>query len=202
MRAGASDSSTSDENLVARARGGEVSAFGALVERYQDRIFNTCYRLCHRHADAEDLTQTVFLKAYEALPRFESRSGFFTWLYRIAVNLVLTQRRRTARHRPLSTDAGDEDRPALRLVDESADGPEVSASDAEQLERLAAALRGLDEEFRVALVLRDIEQMDYAQIAEVLDVPVGTVKSRIHRGRMMLRGALSGAEKEHGRVGA
>lgn len=81
---------SNDADLVQRAQSGDSSALTELVTRYQDRVYNTCYRMCRNHADAEDLTQTTFVRAFEALPRFEIRATFFTWLYRIAVNLALS----------------------------------------------------------------------------------------------------------------
>jgi len=178
-----------DAELVHRAQRGAAEAFAALVARYQDRVYNTCYRLCHDHADALDLTQTAFLKALEQLHEFRGEARFYTWLFRIAVNLTLSFRRSRARAARVR-DPGGEGQRSARVV---ASEPEVSAAleRRELRDRIAAALRQLDDEFRVAVVLKDIEDMDYAAIAEVLDVPIGTVKSRIHRGRQMLRDLLA-----------
>lgn len=187
-----------DAELVERTRTGDPSAFDALVERYQDRVYNLCYRLCPNHADAADLTQTAFLKALESLPRFEARANFFTWLYRIAANEALSLRRQRRRRPTVSLDSGDsERRPSERIADEAPSGAD-RLDQAVMVRRLEAALEKLDEEFRVAVVLRDIEDMDYAEIADVLEVPVGTVKSRIHRGRMMLRTILSAPVRASG----
>lgn len=179
-----------DGELIRQAQDGTPAAFTELVVRYQDRVFNTCYRMCHNHADALDLTQTTFLKALEGLPRFQSRSNFFTWLFRIAVNLTITHRRTAGRHTACALDEAQHSR--SRGSASSAQDADVAAP-AEQRElqqRVAAALARLDEDFRAAVVLKDIEDMDYSTIAEILDVPVGTVKSRIHRGRLMLRDLL------------
>jgi RNA polymerase sigma-70 factor (ECF subfamily) len=182
----------SDAELVQRAQRGVPAAFAELVSRYQDRVFNTCYRMCHNHADAADLTQSTFLKALEALPGFRGRSSFFTWLFRIAVNLTLSHRRAQRRRPPwsLSRPAGDGQAPEALIATDQ--GREVSrpAEQRELRQRIEWALAQLDEEFRAAVVLKDIEDMDYASIAEIFDVPVGTVKSRIHRGRLMLRALL------------
>jgi RNA polymerase sigma-70 factor (ECF subfamily) len=182
-----------DDALVQRARRGDCEAMSQLVTRYQDRVYNAVYRMCAHEADALDLTQSTFLKAFAAIGRFESRSGFYTWLFRIAVNLTLSHRRASRRRRaPLSLDGidgeGDYREPP---ADEAADPAWAAAERGELRERLEAALGRLDEDFRAAVVLKDIEQMDYAEIAEVMDVPIGTVKSRIHRGRSMLRKLLS-----------
>jgi RNA polymerase sigma-70 factor (ECF subfamily) len=180
----------SDAELVRRLQHGDASASAELVTRYQDRVFNLCYRMCHNETDALDLAQTAFLRALQNLPRFGGRACFYTWLFRIAVNVVLTARRTRSR-RPASLDGQTEDGPqAAGLPDcRELDGPAV-CEERERQERVAWALGQLDEEFRAAVVLKDIEDMDYAAIAEVLDVPVGTVKSRIHRGRLVLRDLL------------
>lgn len=185
-----------DAELVCRAQRGVPTAFAVLVKRYQDRVYNTCYQMCHNHADALDLTQATFLKALEALDRFQGRSGFFTWLFRIAVNQALSLRRSARRRQASSLDSGFER--GLRAFHQ----PAAPASEpARELERgelhdeIAQALQQLDAEFRVAVVLKDIEDLDYATIATILGIPVGTVKSRIHRGRMMLRDLLGGTRR-------
>jgi RNA polymerase sigma-70 factor (ECF subfamily) len=146
--------------------------------------------MCHHHADAADLTQATFLRALEALPTFENRARFFTWLFRIAVNLTLSQRRQHVRRASVSLDqSAQEEGRGLAVVAHEQD----AASTAEQRElheRVGRALAQLDEEFRVAVILKDIEDLDYATIAEILAVPIGTVKSRIHRGRQALRELL------------
>ncbi len=192
MNRAAHEREPADDELVRRARGGEPSAFVELVSRYQDRVYNTCYRMCHREADALDLTQATFLKALEALDRYEGRASFYTWLFRIAVNLAISDRRKKQRRREVSVDAPNHERrindpPAPPAAEDGSHAAERS----ELQVRLAAALDQLDEEFRVAVVLKDIEDMDYATIAEILEVPVGTVKSRIHRARTTLRGLLT-----------
>lgn len=182
----------SDAELVQRAQRGAQSAVAELVARYQDRVYNTCYRMCQSHADALDLTQSTFVKVLEALPRFRGEAGFYTWVFRIAVNLTLSQRR-SQRGRPrisLDQPRGPEGERAVELA--VSNGGDVSRA-AEQRElhaRVEWALAQLESEFRAAVVLKDIEDLDYATIAEILEVPVGTVKSRIHRGRMQLRELL------------
>ncbi len=182
----------SDAELVSQAQAGCTAALATLAARYQDRLYNVCYRICRHEADALDLAQTAMLKALEALSGFQARSNFYTWLYRIAVNLALSHRRTQARHPTASLDGPDE-LPRLQ-PHADCDGPDVQAQRGEQCVQLAEALRRLDPDFRIAVVLKDIEEMDYAAIADILEIPVGTVKSRIHRGRMMLRAMLLGEE--------
>ncbi len=195
MNRAAGDSEVGDLELVRRAQGGDAAAFAGLVTRYQDRIYNTCYRMCHRHADALDLTQTTLLKALEALPRFETRSNFFTWLFRIAVNVTITHRRSQCRRAAASLDADPYDaRNREPAAADDGNGASCGAENDELHTRLEAALLQLDDGFRAAVVLKDIEDFDYATIAEILAIPVGTVKSRIHRGRAMLRALLTAEE--------
>lgn len=199
MNRAAGETRRSDGDLVSRAQRGDGSAFAELVTKYQDRVYNTCYRMCHNRDDALDLTQSTFARALEALPRFEARANFFTWLFRIAVNLVLSHRR-AQRRRPMLAlrQFDDEGRPFEPADDRHADTPSQNVELAEMRQRLEAALQQVDDEFRAAVVLRDIERLDYAAIAEILEVPVGTVKSRIHRGRLMLRALLEQKETKRG----
>lgn len=191
MNRAANDHGLSDVELVQRAQRGVPEAFAELVSRYQDRVYNTCYRMCHNDADALDLTQATFLKALEGLRSFQRRASFYTWLFRIAVNLTIshrrTQSRRPARSLDQSTDDGRASSPAV--ADCAPDGSR-QAERREMEQRVERALEQLDDGFRTAVILKDVEDMDYATIAEILSVPVGTVKSRIHRGRLMLRELL------------
>jgi len=178
----------SDETLVRDAQRGDVDAFSELVTRYQDRVYNTVYRMCNNHADALDCCQAAFLRAFEALPRYEARSSFFTWIFRIAVNAAISQRR-ARRSRPVQP---LEDAAVIAIP--AREGPEAAPDLQAERASVAEALAGLEEDYRAAVVLRDVEGLDYSQIAEVLNVPVGTVKSRLHRGRQILRQALASKE--------
>lgn len=191
MRPTLTGNSTPDAELARRSRQGDALAFAELVRKYQDRVYNTCYRMCHNHADAADLTQAAFLKAYRAINRFEARSSFYTWIFRIAANVVLSDRRSRSRQRVsiVGDGAGD----GQECATGHHRGPPEFASDLERREfkdRVASALGTLEEEFRIVLILKDVEEMDYAAISEILDLPLGTVKSRLHRGRLLLREML------------
>ena len=187
-----------DAGLVARCRKGDMQAFGVLVTKYHTRVFNMIFRMCGRRADAEELAQEVFLKALENLDQFRGRSKFYTWLFRIAANLTISHRRRGGRVRfqSLTRDDDYDGAQAESLTAELAErrtaNPEKDAMTAETADMVTAAPDELDDEFRLVVVLRDIEGMDYSRIGQVLELPVGTVKSRLHRARCLLRSKLSG----------
>jgi len=194
-----------DAALIGRVQRGDVEAFGDIVRAYQDRIHNTCWRLCGHLDDARDLTQEAFLKAFENLHAFRGDSKFYTWIFRIAVNLALTHRRSSRRRGAVSLDGlvATKGTQAEDLVQRlrSAETPEpvYAAGNAELQSRAAHALHELDEEFRAVVVLRDIEGFDYQEIADILGIPKGTVRSRLHRGRIALRDAIaSGGQKVEG----
>ncbi len=183
--------------LVEQARSGDMSAFSRLVAKYQDRILNTCWRISGNIEDAQDLTQDAFLHALEAIDSFRHKAGFYTWLFRIAVNLSISHRRKAARAIKLSLHGPDGqwrgDHPGARLHGRASRDPQdpparMSARETERL--IVEGLDQLDDDHRAVVVLRDIESFDYQQIAETLDVPIGTVKSRLHRARMELRERL------------
>lgn len=184
-----------------RARRGDAAAFDLLLRRYQDRVYNLCYRMCSRHEDALDLTQKTLIRAWEALPRFESRAIFFTWLFRIAVNQVLSHRRLRRPTRSLDAETRN-GRWESQIEPEEHERPANRMQREELRLRLEAALEQIEPDYRVAVLLKDVEGLDYAEIAAVLRVPPGTVKSRIHRGRMALRALLLDEDEGLGRLEA
>lgn len=185
-----------DFELVQKVKDGQTEAYGQLVQKYQDRVFNACWRICGHLEDARDLTQEAFLRALENISAFRQRSGFYTWIFRVAVNLALSHRRRDGRRRTVSLDQPADPRGtqaadlARRTGHGRSNDPGASASDAELQARVTRALQGLDDDHRAVIVLRDIEGMDYQEIGEILDIPAGTVRSRLHRARMALRQAV------------
>ena len=183
-----------DAALIEQCRLGNTAAYGDLVAKYQDRVFNVCWRMCGNRADAEDLTQEAFVKALSSIQRFAGRSGFYTWIFRIAVNLALSARRKGKRRMTLSLDAAD---PSGNRASSHAERiassevpPDRRAADRERQEIVTAALASLDEQQRSIVILRDLEGFGYDEIAEMIDVPIGTVKSRLHRARLALRDKL------------
>lgn len=187
------DSPISEPELVRRSQQGDNAAFGEIVMRYQDRLYNTVYRMLGSAEDARDVVQDSFVRAFEGIGGFRLESSLSTWLYRIAVNSALSQRRRMARLRVVGTfdDGNPDSSPWLQnQPDLVAPVPSDHIEAGEVRVQVHQALDSLDEEHRTVVVLRDIQQCDYQQIAVILDVPVGTVKSRLHRARMLLRSKL------------
>ncbi len=194
-----------DRELVRRVKSGQTQAYGELIRRYQDRVFNACWRICGHLEDARDLTQDAFLKAFENLGAFRQESGFYTWVFRVAVNLSLSHRRSAKRRRVVSLDSGiaggtQADDLARQMQCAQADESRGPVSESEAHSQIVRALQSLDSEHRAVVVLRDIEGFDYQQIGAILDIPPGTVKSRLHRARMALREAISPA-RIHGQEG-
>ena len=182
-----------DLRSVAATRDGHPDAFGDIVRRYQDRIFNTIYRLLGDYEEAKDLAQQTFLRAYMSLDRFRGNSSFYTWLYRIGVNAALDERKKRSRNPHLVGDSialasGDDGRRVH--VSSANDDPAEKVLTREREQAVTRAIASLDELHRSVLVLRDIEGMDYDEISEVLSCPRGTVKSRLHRARLVLREKL------------
>lgn len=185
-----------DLELIEKIKEGQTEVYGKLVLKYQDRVFNACWRICGHLDDARDFTQEAFVKALENIDSFRAQSGFYTWIFRIAVNLTLSGRRKDAKRRMASLDqiAEVSGTQAAELVgstiDQDDDGPMDAAGRVDARQAILSALNTLDEDQRAVIVLRDIEGMDYHEVGEILDLPAGTVRSRLHRGRMALRAAF------------
>ncbi len=184
---------TNETRLITAARQGDRQAFNHLVLSYQDRIFNLAARILGDDALAEDITQNTFLTAYLNLPRFRDGS-FRSWLYRIATNACYDEYRKRKKHSLLSIESGDVEEDRLSPVfDFSASSvlPEKE-NDRHELERvIQRGLDKLDQDQRTVVVLIDQQELDYLEAAQVLGVPIGTVKSRLARARMRLRQLLS-----------
>jgi RNA polymerase sigma-70 factor (ECF subfamily) len=175
--------------LVRAARAGDAGAFRQLVEAYMRPIYALGRRLLSDHDDADDLAQETFVRAYQALGRYDERYGFHAWLRTIATRLALNE---IAKRRRRRTEGGELFEAAAETRAEAAPGPDAELEAGEMRERLQAALASLPEEFRTALVLRTHEGLSYEEIAHTLGVPIGTVMSRIHRARCLLRERLEG----------
>jgi RNA polymerase sigma-70 factor (ECF subfamily) len=189
--------SIDDGLLIERCRNGDSTAVEWLVLKYQNRIYNVVLKICADPDDAAELTQETFVKIIENLSKFEGRSSFYTWAFRIAVNLTLNYCQRNAKLvvRSLDSEEVPYDHQATHalkelLSDDRSPDPAATAQNKEVYEIALKALRQLDEAQRTVLVLRDIEGMSYARIAEVLGIELGTVRSRLSRARAKLRETL------------
>lgn len=183
------DGPETDEDLVRRFQEGSAGAFDALVERHQGRVYNLCLRVLGDPEEAADASQDAFVAAIRKLHTFRGEAAFTTWLHRVTVNACYDSLRRK-RRRPLLhvlDEAGEERPDPAPPVPDHAEGVELSID----VER---ALRTIPEEFRIALVMADVEDLPYDRIADILQIPVGTVKSRVFRGRAALGRALGVGE--------
>ena len=183
------DGPETDEDLVRRFRGGGADAFDVLVQRHQGRVYNLCLRVLGDPDEAADAAQDAFVAAIRKLHTFRGEAAFTTWLHRVTVNACYDSLRKK-RRRPLLHVVGEEgdERPEpAPVVPDHAEDVELSI-DVQQ------ALRSIPDEFRVALVLADVEDLPYERIADVLGIPIGTVKSRVFRGRAALGRALGVGE--------
>jgi len=184
-----------DETLVRLCRRGNMTAFGELTERYQHRLFNAIFRVVAHRDDAQELTQETFVRALQGLKRFRGNSSFYTWLFRIGINLSINHRRRRDRMQVRSfqaqSDIGRGQAADLAALAEArSESPVRQAQINEGYQLVLAAMEQLDPEAKAVVVLRDIEQLAYAEIGQILRVPVGTVKSRLFRARMTIREKL------------
>lgn len=193
-----------DAELIRKAQAGDRSAYGQLAVRYQDRLYNAIVRMVGDRDEARELTQEALTRGLMKLDSFRGESAPYTWLFRIAMNLAISELRRVQRQRVFSLDAppgrngrarGDGDQ-ASGLVDRvTRDAQATPAEQAETRERhqqVLAALGRLDPEYRAVLVMRDVEGFDYQQMADVLALPLGTLKSRLFRARLALKDELKG----------
>jgi len=182
--------------LIEAHRRGEPDAIGRLLRAYQRRVYSVCYRMVQHTEDAADLTQDALLKVLQAADRYDGRAAFSTWVIRIAMNCCLShlRKQRTRRHQSLDLATGPTASAwSAELADPSEPSPGRGVEQAEERSVLLRCLGRLDAPMRAVLVLRDMQDLDYHQIGEVLDVPLGTVKSRLFRARTALRTAM---EKE------
>jgi RNA polymerase sigma-70 factor (ECF subfamily) len=174
-----------DSTLVERCLTGDANAWEDLVRLHTRRVYGLCYRFTGRDSEAQDLTQDVFLRVFRALGSFRSAEGCFTtWLTRLTRNLLIDHYRRTRNLRV--TDSIEEQLPRVEQGFVSVNRPDSQLAGREASEMLQAALGRLSPELRETIILRDLQEMEYREIAQVLDIPEGTVKSRLNRGRAEL----------------
>jgi RNA polymerase sigma-70 factor (ECF subfamily) len=186
MRAGAPIMTASrvDKELVAQVQAGDKQAFNVLVQKYQHKLVKLITRYVHDPVEAMDVAQEAFIKAYRALPNFRGDSSFYTWLYRIGINTAKNHLVSQGRRPPDSDiDAQDAERYDIESRLKDQDTPEALARRDEIERTVFEAIEELPEDLRTAITLREIEGMTYEEIAEAMDCPIGTVRSRIFRAR-------------------
>jgi len=190
----ANNTNVDDAVSVDRCRLGHPAAMEHLILKYQDRVYNVIRKICANPDDAAELTQETFVKVLENIDKFQARSSFYTWLFRIAVNLTLNYCQRSSKFSTSSLTADDDEhehhaKQQLQqfLSDDSSPDPAAIAQNRELCRLALKALVDLDDAHRTIIVLRDIEGMNYAQIARVLNIELGTVRSRLSRARNSLR---------------
>ena len=181
-----------DRQLVARAQQGDKRAFGLLVEKYQRKLARLLSRLIRDPAEVEDVTQEAFIKAYRALPSFRGDSAFYTWLYRIGINTAKNYLMALGRRAPTSTEIEADEAEGFEEAEQLRDinTPESLLLSNEIAQTVNAAMAKLPEELRTAIQLREIEGMSYEDIAQVMNCPIGTVRSRIFRAREAIAAEL------------
>jgi RNA polymerase sigma-70 factor (ECF subfamily) len=181
-----------DQHLIDQCLAGQTEAFGALVERYQHRLLGSLIHVTGSAEQAQDIAQDAFVHAFEKLSTFRGQSAFYSWLFRIALNAAVSARRKTKRV------TGSIDAIREATGDEPIDGrpssaPENATHVGDRQRLVQRALAQLPEEYRTALVLKEMDDLKYEEIADLLGVPLGTVRSRIHRARQELRARLQWA---------
>jgi RNA polymerase sigma-70 factor (ECF subfamily) len=191
---------TEEASLIADLKAGDEDAFALLIAQYNQPLYSLIARSINDPADAADITQEVFLKVFRSIRSFHGDASLRTWLYRIALHQASNQRRWWSRHKRQEVRIDDSDRDGEEesyslgaLLQDGAASPYDCAAQSEIRERVEEALRQLPEAFRTVTILREIEGFSYDEIAEILDVQIGTVKSRLTRGRQALRELLSNA---------
>jgi RNA polymerase sigma-70 factor (ECF subfamily) len=175
-----------DAECVRQVQHGDTSCFEVLVRRHQKATFNLIYRLLGDYDEAAEVTQEVFLSAYKSINQFRGHANFSTWLYRIAFNHASTRRKnlKVAQQRYVSLED-------VEIIGESPNDPAKSAEQKEIQERVQQALNTLDKEEATVILLRDLQDVPYDEVAAILGIPIGTVKSRLHRARQALKARLS-----------
>jgi len=182
-----------DSELVARARAGDRRALESLVQRHYRNVFNLAFRLCNNYDDAQDIVHEAFIRVHNALPNFRGDANFTTWLYRIVKNVFLDERKkqRIRAHSSLEEMVELEDSAVSRQIEDPRPGPEWEVERTNRSEIIQRAVLSLPETQRLMIALYHFQHRSYEEIAEVMGLPIGTVKSRLNRARLALKQKLS-----------
>jgi RNA polymerase sigma-70 factor (ECF subfamily) len=185
--------SPEEKDIIERCRRGDIGAFNELVKRYERQVYNFAYRLTNNYDDASDIAQDAFLRVYNAIGSFRGDASFSTWLFRITTNVFLDERKRSRAHPKTSLDDYLEldESSVTRQIEDPGPTPEMITEEAERTTILQSAIATLPEYQRAMVVLYHGQQKSYEEIAEIMDLPIGTVKSRLNRARLALKEKLS-----------
>jgi len=186
------DVQLTDEQLVNKFKEGNREAFEELVGRYEKRIYNLAYRFTGNHADAGDLAQEAFIRVYRALPKFRAESSFSTWIYKVAANVCRDELRKQRKRKSISLENMEVNQGEIAIAD-GAQSPEEVVERRDLQVRVQKYINQLSEEQRLILVLREMQNLSYEEIARVLECSLGTVKSRLSRARTALKNKMKAA---------
>lgn len=182
----------SDEELIFKFQQEDISAFNEIVIRYKDKLVNFLFRYTGSRDESEDLAQDTFLKLYRSKHLYKEIAKFSTWFYTIAINIAKTSLRKKNRYNSISlSDFDPENDKDFDLIDDGVISPEVSANSMTESEHIQKAINSLSDKFKEVIIMRDVEDLEYEEIAKITNLPLGTVKSRINRGREKLKELLS-----------
>lgn len=186
-----------DSELVARARAGERRALETLVQRHYRSVFNLAFRLCGNYDDAQDIVHEAFIRVHNALPNFRGEANFTTWLYRIVKNVFLDERKkqRIRSHSSLEEMVELEDNTVARQIEDPRPGPEWEVERSDRSEIIQRAVMSLPEAQRIMIGLYHFQHRSYEEIAEIMGLPIGTVKSRLNRARLALKNKLNSSRE-------
>ena len=191
-------STEQEKKLISDAQNGDQAALGQLLEKYQHRLFSVALRMLGNRDDASEITQDAMLKVIVNIGKYNGQSALSTWMIRITMNLSISYlRKRRLRHTasldaPMRSNNGGDQGAALsdHLSGDGEPTPDLSVQNSEMIQKMHQCLDALEDDFRAVIILRDLNEMDYQAISEVLEIPVGTVKSRLFRARLALRQAM------------
>ena len=186
--------SAEEKALIERCKRGDLAAFNDLVRKYEKQVYNFAYRLTGNYDDANDVAQDAFLRVFNAIGSFRGDASFSTWLFRITTNVFLDERKRAKAHPQASLDEYLElgESSVTRQIVDPSPTPEVVLEESERAQILSKAISDLPEYQRAMVTLYHSQQKSYEEIAEIMDLPIGTVKSRLNRARLALKEKLSG----------
>lgn len=190
-----------DKQFISKAKQGDMAAFEELILQHEKMVYNVALRMMNHSEDAKDISQEVFIKAYRNISNFDERSTFSTWIYRITTNTCIDEMRKRKGKQTFSLDNEFEGEKSnwKREVADDADTPEKSILKKEEKNEILMAMEGVSEEYKMVFILRDIQGLSYEEISDILDLTLGTVKSRISRARKNIKEEIYKIREQNGK---